>query len=60
VSCSGNKIVDSYSSVTFRSFLNVTPNYNIELMGNNDSLYDLSPGTQLFVRVGTACMFENR
>jgi hypothetical protein len=41
--------------VIFRSFRNVTPNYNIALMGNSDSLYELSPGTLLFVRPGTAC-----
>jgi hypothetical protein len=41
----GNKIVNFYAFVIFLSFGNITSNYNIALMGNSDSLYDLSPGT---------------
>jgi hypothetical protein len=44
----------------FRSFGNVTSNYNIALVGNSDSLYEMLlyepfPGRQLCVRAGTAC-----
>jgi hypothetical protein len=49
------KLLISNFFVIFLSFGNVTPNYNVSLMGNRDSLYELSPRTKLFVRAGTAC-----
>jgi hypothetical protein len=42
---SGNKIVDLKIFAIFRSFGNITPNYNTALMGKSDSLYELSSGT---------------
>jgi hypothetical protein len=38
-------LIYNFILVIFRSFGSVTPSYNIALMGNSDSLYELSPGT---------------
>jgi hypothetical protein len=53
---SGNKIVFFFGH--FPVVRDVTPNYNIVLMGNTDSLYELSSGMQPFVRGGTACIWN--
>jgi hypothetical protein len=46
VSCQTIKLlVYNFSLVIFLSFGNVTLNNNVALMGNSDSLYELSPGT---------------
>jgi hypothetical protein len=46
VSCQTIKLlVYNFSFVIFLSFGNVTLNNNVALMGNSDSLYELSRGT---------------
>jgi hypothetical protein len=41
---SGKKLlISNFPLVISPSFGNVTPNYNIALVGNSDSLYELSP-----------------
>jgi hypothetical protein len=42
---SGNKFDFNFFWAIFRTFGNITPNYNIALMESSASIYELSPGT---------------